>query len=242
MAEYAMRSPLHPQFPNPFGLVDTRQDPGGPGYKKLIIRIQTLSSVAPGTQLNLGIAGEVKVFADAPLFLRLGQTPLESPMLTELTFLGRVENLFLRRNVSIPEVGRVVVYVGMPYLGVNWQREDPLKKGVWMLAQGSVVWNAGLITFDYSAMVLSSANEANYLISVDALREGGGTIETLEFVENETGLSFVMLHERIEPPNDKMNFRPPHPYRIPASGFFRFTGSNEAVNTNVRVVSTWCTI
>jgi len=236
-----VRSPLHPQSPNPFGLVDTRQDPGGPGYKKLIIRIQTLSLVAPGTQLNLGIAGEVKVFADWPIFVRLGQTPLESPRLTEVSFLGRVENLFLRKT-STADVGRVVIFIGMPYLGVNWQREDPLKKSFWTLAPAAVVWNNGVTTIDSAALNLSSDVEANYLISLHASRSLGGTIETLAFVENETGLSIPMLNERFEPPSDKVNFRPPHPYRIPASGVFRFTGSNEAVNNNLTVISTWCTI
>lgn len=235
-----MKLPLHPQFPNPFGLVDTRQDPGGPGYKKLIIRIQALTLTAPGDQLNLGIAGEVKVFSDWPIFVRLGQTPHESPRLTEVSFLGRVEHLFLRKT-STADVGRVVVYIGMPYLGVHWQREDPLKKSFWTLAPAAVVWPNGATTVDSAALNLSNDIEANYLISLHAFRASGGTIETLQFVENETGLSIPMLNERFEPA-DRINFRPPHPYRIPASGVFRFTGSNEPVNNNLTVVSTWCTI
>lgn len=224
-------------LPGPYAFVDSRVDPGGVKYDKLIFNITDLPSTVPGLEVNLGITSEVRLYSDWPVDVKFGDGPdaAQYSMVTEVHFLGRVEKLHLKKLLTI-DFGRVVIFIGQPALGLSWQRENYLNKQPVTLGSVALAWPLATTLLSLNPQFVlpntTFAREAIYLVEI-AGRRSAGTVSEVRYTELETGFGQNVFNHRMITPADTFSFVPPQPIRIAADGEFRVEGSNEPGGTTI---------
>jgi hypothetical protein len=225
------------RLPGPYSFVDTRIDPGGVKYDKLIFKITDLPSIVPGLEVNLGITSEVRLYSDWPVAVKFGDGPnaAQYSMVTEVHFLGRVEKLYLRK-LSVVDFGRVIVFIGQPALGLGWQRENYLNKQPVTIGSSAKAWPSATTLLSLPPVFVfpnaTFAREGIYLVEI-AGRRSAGTVSEVRYVELETGFGQNVFNHRFITPADTFSFVPPQPIRCVCDGAFRVEGSNEPGGTTI---------
>lgn len=203
---------------------------------KYVRRIVDLPAIgATPTKISLGLAGEVRLYSDFPVYVAVEDPGNLIGPISELTYRGDIKQLYVARGPAY-NFGRLVVYTARPYFGASFRRES------W---EGKASVDIGLAVFAITTPNASADSasvpvpgpgnqpfEAYYVRSITYLREGGD-VSTIAFEEDESGASYNLWRFRPQDPSNMGTVFLQHPFRISATGHFRVGGSIEAGDTNV---------
>lgn len=219
----------------PAGL--TTPEAAGWGYvKKQVFRSYLIGT--GGSEVVLEGAGEIAVYSDYPFEIAINDPSRYMTILTEAHFSGRINRIFLRM-LLVNSIGRVVVYSSRPNLGRNFQRENPALMQPLVLPLSVVTWGTSDTSDSITITIPDGVglNEALYVYEIVAQRTIG-SIETVQFLESETGVNLPVFRHRSENPTENLVYIPSQPIRISSSGSFNFTGSTEITGTaNVSITA-----
>jgi hypothetical protein len=219
------------------GGVDTANGPGNIYYEKLVYRMSGLASAAPGTRINCHGAGEIAVFADHPVNIQIGDSPKVYLNKTQFRLRGRVGWLNVTRAAAFG-VGRLVVFLGDPFLGVNFKREDPRYMistpinpnfGNWAVAPTASITSSNT-TLPFGGDGPMGVSEAVYIKNIYIGRLVAGTIESVAIEETESGVAVRVFFDVVDNPTDQYIWHAgDFPFRIPSEFQVELSGSTEAV-------------
>lgn len=231
----------------PVGYID-QASAGWVRNDKLILRVMDIT--AAGTEVNLGECGEIALYSDIPLDVALNRSERYYGDRTDFRYKGRIDKLYLRTSPQKFGVwpGRVVIYVGRPALGVDFQREtwrdkigisaglDVALLGTWLTPLASITALTFLQIPDGSirhGVTFTRFRECAYIRSFRFVRSTG-TITRLEYVESETGAGHV-LFDAVDDwgGSDELSHTYDTPPRITGPGTFILYGSAEAADTTI---------
>lgn len=218
-----------------FGNVDSQYAPGNITITKIIRRLADISATSPGTEINLSNAGEIQLYADFPVDIIVGESGVVRPAITSLRLGGNIERIFVTRPSAFAH-GRLTIFIGVPNLGTDFEREDPKHMAHMIASPGvPIVWAAGnasqlaqTVTFPILGGV---PVEAMYVHALECRRDVG-TIDRIRFNHSDGGVGLSVI-EALENPSDVFFKRFSEPIRLPYAGTWTVEGSVEAVNTNI---------
>jgi hypothetical protein len=206
--------------------------PGAARFRKEIRRMIDLYAAAGrGTEVHIGRPCEVALFADQQIDVIVDNGTRTYPQVTALRLSGEIGSLWLRANYN-NQAGRVVLYVGEPALGVNFERENPALMGP-AASAGVPAWGIGVTDLDFLTVSITTGSDrtdAVYLKGFRLLRLTAGTIDRVEYVDSESGASMVLYVDDNDPAGAAFvkNYAA-MPIRLPSAGSFHAIGSSEAV-------------
>jgi len=217
-------------------MLTSRPGPTSLLARKTVVPMVDLPTSWPGLAINLGGAGEIKVYADVPIDLQVGEAPVVYENVTDLTLRGDISQVRVVRKF-VGDIGRVVIYAGYPELGVNFQRESPLDKTPVGLASAGLTWPLNVPNY-YSGTLLAIPNatftmpfEAYYLFNF-RIERTVGSIEKVEFWSNE-GVPNPVRRFYADAPGSVINRELPFPLRLAQNTKIHFWGSTEVANTTL---------
>lgn len=228
----------------PVAAVDSTARQTAPRFNKRVLRLADVTAAGAGwTEVSVE-AGEIALYADDPVDVRLGDGSRIYEAITELRLVGAVRSLQVRLNGDWTGGGRLVLYQGVPYLGVSWQRESFRDRQSLRIRTPALAWALGVAaanesaapSFNFTAYGQGNIpTEAFYLRQVSAKRTSG-VIESIEYIETETGLTRVLWsYHQQEPVTNHLAVVLPEPVRLATQGYFSIRGSVEPGATTVEL-------
>jgi hypothetical protein len=222
------------------GLVSSNRAPGATVYKKVCRSLFSLSNAGRGTLFTFGGAQEIMLFADEAVEVTLGNSTAPLGSFETLHLYGEIGNIWVRK-LQPWTPGRLVLFFGQPYLGINFKREEPTLLNRWRQENPlPLVWAGGAgFRLDNATLLTAPTGtglnaESWYLWSFYAERDAG-VIDYVELVENETGGNVRLERlDNSEPATGRLRFRAQaRPIRLANGIDFRFVGSVEAGATGL---------
>lgn len=210
-------------------IIDLDYAPGAVRVSKSVYRLVDLDA-SNGTEISLGGAGEMWLYSDQPINLKVGEAPTNISKVTQLHLSGYLTKIRAYRPLFY--VGRLVVYTGFPTLGRNFRREDYFNRSRYVTSGAGVNWPASALYVDLPALTLPSnmAKETLFLWAVGANRSNNKVITHAEYIESETGFSYPIWFGmgKIFTPMNRFSFSKSHAVRLPSSGNIRIYGESDA--------------
>jgi len=220
------------------------RDLGAVYYDKLVLNVRDLATAAPGTRINCHGSAEVLIYSDSPVAVQYGSSGRISRYKTFFRLTGRLDYIDVQRLVGVGvAVGRLVVYLGDPALGVSFQRESPehvVRSG--RLINFATDWAIAGTDCDSDMLTIpgngtwAGSCEAFYLWSlyIDRRTVGGaleGTIDRIHAVSLAPATLFE--HWNLPGANPVHYVLPGAPARLADDSLFVVAGSASAVATQV---------
>jgi hypothetical protein len=210
-------------------------------YDKIVRRLMDIT--AAGVEITLGDSSEIAVYSDIPVDIAFDRSGRYFADRTDFRLRGVINRVYVRtpplKVGTWP--GRLVIYIGRPYLGTEFKRETwkdkiGMEAAVMLLAWPAIAVGANLITFTASGQNGAACPtlrwaEAGYLRSVYFERTVG-TISRLDYVDAETGAARI-LYEDYGNGTNIVDMQYPTPIRLTGPGSLRAWGSAEAADTTV---------
>lgn len=215
--------------------IRTDRKVGAVTFRKKILRHFDLpDSPADLQKIGLGTTSEIRIFADFPIDIQLGDSGKVVTYRTELSLQGNISDIKIR-NSEQGHSGRVVIFVGDPILDDSFTREDPnlraskVTEDIATALAGASVTSINLGSFSFGN---KTGVECMYVKNISFVRTLG-YVDRITYEENESGLNRIIMDEYLENPSSKGNLKFATPFRISSNGVFRYHGSVEVGGTGV---------